>query len=103
MSDSENSDSETAEEQYPEEEEEEEELYSDDDFWDVSESDEENDELSSDSDNKGKTIQTIQQTWILIKNHCWKMRFKNKSVWFLLLLEFNLIDNAIDHELGIET
>ncbi|XP_065926527.1 E3 ubiquitin-protein ligase TRIM71-like [Magallana gigas] len=51
MSDSENSDSETAEEQYPEEEEEE--LYPDeDDFWDVSESDEEKDESSSDSDNK---------------------------------------------------
>lgn len=102
MSDSENSDSETAEEQYPEEEEEE--LYPDeDDFWDVSESDEENDESSSDSDNKGKTIQTIQQTWILIKNHYWKMSFKSKSVWFLLWLEFNLIDNVIDYELGIET
>lgn len=60
MSDSENSDSDTAKEQYSDDEEVEEvkELYIDEDeFWDASETDDELDEPSSDSKNEGKNIQ----------------------------------------------
>lgn len=61
MSDSENSDSDTAKEQYSDDEEVEEEvkeLYIDEDeFWDASETDDEIDEPSSDINNKGKIIQ----------------------------------------------
>lgn len=60
MSDSENSNSDTAKEQYSDDEEVEEvkELYIDEDeFWDASETDDEIDEPSSDINNKGKIIQ----------------------------------------------
>lgn len=70
MSDSENSDSDTAKEQYSDDEEVEEakELYIDEDeFWDASETDDELDEPSSDSKNEGKNIQNSKH--ILAKNH----------------------------------
>lgn len=70
MSDSENSDSDTAKEQYSDDaevEEEVKELYIDEDeFWDASETDDEIDEPSSDINNKGKIIQNRKLK--LVKN-----------------------------------